>query len=80
MRYIEAMTSTEDQMRRAIEQSGETRYRIAQLSGISEIVLSRFANGHTDLTLSNSDKLCEIFGLRLTLVYWSTRKRRSGKS
>lgn len=44
-----------------------SRYRVAQLSGISEAVLSRFANGQTDLTLANADKLCAALGLRVVL-------------
>ena len=61
------MASIAEQLRRAIERSGMTRYRIAQLSGISEAVLSRFANGETDLTMENADKLCAALGLRVVL-------------
>jgi transcriptional regulator with XRE-family HTH domain len=61
------MASTADQLRQAIERSGLTRYRVAKLSGISEAVLSRFANAQTDLTLANTDKLCAALGLRVVL-------------
>ena len=61
------MAAIAEQLRQAIERSGVSRYRIAQLSNISESVLSRFANGQTDLTMDNVDKLCAALGLRLVL-------------
>lgn len=61
------MASIADQLRQAIERSGMTRYRVSQLSGISEAVLSRFATGQTDLTLGNTDKLCAALGLQVVL-------------
>jgi transcriptional regulator with XRE-family HTH domain len=62
------MADIADQLRQAIERSGKSRYRISQDSGISEAVLSRFANGQTDLTLANTDKLCAALGLSLVLI------------
>ena len=61
------MASIADGLRRAIKRSGMSRYRVAQLSGISEAVLSRFASGQTDLTMENADKLCAALGLRVVL-------------
>jgi transcriptional regulator with XRE-family HTH domain len=59
------MASIAEQLRLAIERSGMSRYRISQLSGVSEAVLSRFANGETDLSMENADKLCAALGLRV---------------
>lgn len=51
----------------AIENSGMTRYRISQLSGVGAPTLSRFVHGKA-LSLENADKLCKVLGLQLTNV------------
>jgi len=55
-----------DQLRQLIEDSNKSRYRIAQETGVSESVLSRFIHGQTDITLSNVDLVCKLLGARLT--------------
>jgi transcriptional regulator with XRE-family HTH domain len=50
-----------------------TRYAIAQQTGISEAVLSRFANGLTGLSMENFNRLCDLFGLELR----QTRRRKA---
>ncbi len=67
MRYDAVMASIAEQLRLAIEQSGKSRYRIAQESGVAEAVLSRFMSGERDLKLSTANKLCEAMGLRVVL-------------
>jgi transcriptional regulator with XRE-family HTH domain len=62
-----------DQIRRAIDESGLTRYRIAQDTGIDESALSKFYNGTRGLTLDNLDALCEY--LQLRIVADSKKKR-----
>ena len=54
-----------DQIRRAIDDSGETRYRIAQDTGIDESALAKFYNGHRGLSLTNLNILFEHFGLQI---------------
>jgi DNA-binding phage protein len=54
-----------EQLRRAIERSELTRYRISQKTGINQSVLSRFMNQGGGLSLDSIDKLCECLGLRL---------------
>jgi len=56
----------QDQLRRAVEDSGLTLYRIAKGSGIAYQVLHRFARGERDLTLETASKLADYFGMRLT--------------
>ena len=56
-----------EQLRRAIDRSGKTRYRISLESGISQAVLSRFVNRQRELSLANVDALCSALGLRLVL-------------
>ena len=63
--------SISEQLRDAIEASGETRYRISQETGISQSMLSRFVSGERGLTSTAIDTLGEYLDLELT-----KRKRR----
>ena len=54
-----------DQIRQAIDDSGLTRYRIAQDTDISESSLAKFYNGHRGLSLDNLDRLFAYLGLRI---------------
>lgn len=56
-----------DQVRQAIDDSGLTRYRIAQDTGIDESSLAKFYNGHRGLSLDNLDRLGEYLGLRIVM-------------
>ena len=55
-----------DVLRRAIEQSGQTRYQIAKATGVPQSSLMRFLHGETSLRLDVADKLATFF--RLTLM------------
>lgn len=59
-------------LRAAVSESAETRYRIAQETGIKESTLSRFVRGG-GLNLRSVDLLAAHLGLRLTPV----KQRRS---
>jgi ribosome-binding protein aMBF1 (putative translation factor) len=54
-----------EQLRKAIEGAGVSRYQLSKETGISESVLSRFVAGKTSLTIDNADKLCERLQLQL---------------
>jgi hypothetical protein len=54
-----------EQVRQAIENCGQTRYRIAQETGISEVTLCRFASGERGLSMQALDKAGEYLGLRI---------------
>ena len=56
-----------DQLRRAIEQSGMSRYRLAEESGVDAASLCRFVAGQTGLTLKNIDRIGQVIGLRLVI-------------
>jgi transcriptional regulator with XRE-family HTH domain len=56
-----------DQLRRAIDDSGITRYRIAKETGISESALSQFYNGHRGLSMEALNALGEFLQLTITL-------------
>lgn len=65
-RRKKTMTFTE-QIRRAIETCGVTRYRIAQETDVSEAALSRFMTGERGLATSSLDKLAEYLELELRM-------------
>jgi transcriptional regulator with XRE-family HTH domain len=54
-----------EQLRRAIQASDLTRYRIAKRTGLSQSLLSRFASGDRGLSLDAIDKIGALLGLRL---------------
>ena len=64
-----------DELRRAIEQSDKTRYRISQETGIAESVLSRFMHGRSGLSMESIDLICGCLGLRLVAEDRSKEKK-----
>lgn len=48
-----------EQIRRLIETSGDTRYRIGVETGIDHATMSRFMNGKAGLSLPNLDALAD---------------------
>jgi plasmid maintenance system antidote protein VapI len=64
-----------DQLRRAIIDSGMTRYRISQETGVAESVLSRFVRGQQGLTSDSIDRLMACLGLEIRP---RRRKRKDG--
>jgi transcriptional regulator with XRE-family HTH domain len=63
-----------DQVRQAIDDSGLTRYRIAQDTGIDESTLAKFYHGTRGLSLDNLDLLCVYLGLRIVMDRKPTKK------
>jgi len=56
-----------DQLRKAIDDSGLTRYRIAQETGISEATLSKFYLGQRGLSMKALNALGECLELTIHL-------------
>ena len=56
-----------DQLRRAIDDSGLTRYQISKEAGIDESALAKFYNGHRGLSMDALNALGECLQLRITL-------------
>lgn len=65
-----------DQLRQAIADSGMSRYRIAQDTGIDESALAKFFNGQRGLSLASLDALVEY--LDLEVVPKQSKKTRQG--
>jgi hypothetical protein len=59
------MASVTDQLRKAVEECGQTRYAISKATGIPQSVLSRFVASGAGLRSESIDKLCEHLGLVL---------------
>jgi len=55
----------EQKLREAIVKSKMSRYKISQLSRVSEAQLSLFVNGKRTLTLPAAAKLAKVLGLEL---------------
>ena len=55
----------EEQLRQAILNADISRYRLSQLTGVSEGVLSNFVNGHRSLVLTTAAKLAKALGLEI---------------
>lgn len=68
------METVTDQLRRAVEECGQTRYAISKATGIPASVLSRFVADGRGLRSENIDKLCAYLGLVLTVKSGKNRK------
>ncbi len=68
-------TTLSDQVRQAIDDSGLTRYRIAQESGIDESALAKFYNGQRGFNSDTLDILGEYLRLRIVM----DRKPKKGR-
>lgn len=56
-----------DAIRRAVEASSKTRYRIAKESGVSAGQLSRLVNGERGMTVDTIERLADYLGLQITI-------------
>ena len=68
------MESVTDQLRRAVEGCGQTRYAISKATGVPASVLSRFVASGRGLRSENIDRLCAYLGLVLTAKAGKARK------
>jgi len=56
-----------DKIRRAVEASDKTRYRIAKESGVSAGQLSRLVSGERGMTVDTIEKLADYLGFTITV-------------
>ena len=54
-----------DQIRRAVDASGVSRYRICKAAGIDQATMSRFMAGRVGLLMPTLDALADVLGLDL---------------
>ena len=55
-----------DQIRRAVDASGVSRYRISKTLGIAESTMSRFMSGPGGLSMEYLDGLAGLLDLKIT--------------
>lgn len=67
-------TPFSDSLRRAIDESGMSRYRICKLIGLNQATMSRFMSGKGGLSFEALNKLAELLKLRVV-----PERRRKGK-
>ena len=65
-------------IRKAIEDSGKTRYRIYMDTGIEQSVLCKIMGGGT-CSMATADKLCEYLGLELRPKSGKTSRKQGAK-
>jgi hypothetical protein len=63
-----------DQIRRAVDASPLTRYRICKELGLAEATMSRFMNGHGGLSMTILDDLADLLDLIITFAPKPTKK------
>lgn len=61
------LDTIEISLKKAIQTSGISPYKLARLSGVADAVISRFLNGKRDITLTTAAKLAEALGLELRM-------------
>lgn len=62
---LTAVAQINEQLRKAIEKSGESFYALAKRSGVNAVVISRFASKERDLRLETAAKIAAALGLTL---------------
>jgi len=70
--------SLTDQLRRVVQVSGLTLYRISKDSGVPYAMLFRFAQDEKDIRLATADRLASYFGVQLTKPVRRRKWRRKG--
>lgn len=69
--------SFSDQIRKLIDKSGETRYRIALECGIDKGLMSRFMAGKATFSMETLDRLAKHLGWRVLAMPNKTRPKSS---
>lgn len=69
------MDGLTEQLKRAIESSGLTRYAISKGTGIDQGQLSKFMKGETTLGIAKAEQLADFLGLEITLRPKTDRRK-----
>lgn len=70
------MAGIAEQLVKAIEDSGQTRYAISKGSGINQSMLSRLVNGERAMSFDAAERLADYLGLEVVV----RPRRRSRKA
>ena len=71
--------SFENQIRKLIENNGESRYKIAIATEIDHATFSRFMNGKGGLSIQNLNALADYLDWTILAKAKSPRRRKAGK-
>ena len=71
------MAVLEDTIRKAIETSGQSRYRIAKETGVSQAHLSRLMSGQRGMSVEMLERLAPYLGLEIVIRPAKRRGRES---
>jgi cyanate lyase len=66
-----------DQIRRAVDASGLSRYRISKQIGVAESTMSRFMSEQGGLSMDNVDTLADLLDLNITVCKSTKPKKGS---
>lgn len=69
------MQAFSEQIRDAIKATKVSRYSLADQTGVSESVLSRFMTGKQSISLSTLDKIADVLGLQVTVGVSTARQK-----
>jgi len=75
MEYTLSMSRILTAIRKAIDESGQTRYQISQRTGIAQSQLSRLMSGERGLSVEGIETLADYLGLEIVI----RPRRRAGK-
>ncbi|MCC6681138.1 MAG: helix-turn-helix transcriptional regulator [Phycisphaeraceae bacterium] len=70
------MSKILNELKRSIRNGELTRYRIAQISGLTEAALSRLMSGERGLSIDAAEKLADALDLEIII---RPKSRRKGK-
>ena len=73
---LSIMSAIYDAIRRTIAESGKTRYRLWQETGISQAQLCEFLHGRRGMSVENLETLAQALGLEITV---RPAKRKKGR-
>ncbi len=73
---LSMMSAIYDAIRKAIAESGKTRYRLWQETGISQAQLCEFLHGRRGMSIENLETLAKALGLEITV---RPAKRKKGR-
>lgn len=76
---LACMAGLMDTIRKAIETSGHTRYRIAKETGIAASQLSRLVNSKAEFSVESIEKLADFLGLEIVVRPKQHRKKRKAR-
>lgn len=75
--YGARMSQILDQIRKAMEGSDKTRYRLSKETGIDQAQLSRLLTGEVGLSVETLERLAEALGQEIII---RPAKRKAGKT